>query len=56
MDYDLHITAQDFQVIWGALGEIPAKFSFPVMERLKEQVKQQEALAPAAQGVENGSA
>jgi hypothetical protein len=42
MNYVLGIPDTDFKVIWEALSQLPAKYSFTVMERLKQQVESQE--------------
>jgi hypothetical protein len=43
MDFTLKVDDKAFQVIWSALGELPAKHSFQVMLDLANQVKSQEA-------------
>lgn len=41
--YNLEVDANTFALIWAALGEMPAKHSFGVLENLKQQVEAQEA-------------
>lgn len=48
MIYNLSVTGEQLQVIWGSLLEQPAKLSYPVLEALKPQIVAAEA-ADAAQ-------
>lgn len=38
----LKLNAAQFQVVWGALMEMPAKLVFPVLQAIQTQVKEQE--------------
>lgn len=46
--FQLHVSPQDFSIIWACLGKQPAEVTFAVMEKLKQQVAAQEAQMQAA--------
>lgn len=39
----LDVTSAEFQVLWAGLLELPGKFGYPVMLKLRAQVEAQEA-------------
>lgn len=54
--YTLNFSPEAMQVLWQALGELPAKISMPVLEDIKKQVdaqnKAKEAPPPAPDPVD----
>lgn len=47
MNYTLIVRPDEFELIWRALGEAPAKHVFALMTALKAQVEAQEAVEAA---------
>ena len=41
--YTLNFSSEHMQVLWQALGELPAKLSMPVLDEIRKQVDAQNA-------------